>query len=319
MDTPYFDAHVHLASGYQAELPWTQNHEDRAEKLYMDEISYIVSDPHLLGAFLLTPTYFEGWAGHSLKSIIDENKIVLKSLNQVPLQGKDLRVLCGVYIRDPRAAQIAEACLSLQGIHGLKLRFSEPIEQWPENLDRVMAVAHRFKAIVLVHFSGPHYDSQIRRSATQGEPEQVQKLLKLMRESTDATLVIAHSGMDRFIGLDGLKTIGDYFKKHRNIRRNIFAEISFGFNQAEASGLSDPDYKKLVDAWKKFDLDFVLFGSDVYRRNVDVGGNPLLYSWVKKDTIKITEVPTLTKSEILKVLKNNYLNFFQIFRFLFSE
>lgn len=310
-DRPYFDAHIHMASGYEREVPFELEHSKKIQEIYDYEINELLENNNLIGGFLLSPTYLDGWLKAPISEILAENSMIVDELSKRNKGEKNFQVLCGVNISDPRALKIAESCLSLKGIAGLKIRFN-PVEKLPPIFKRIIAIASAKKAIVLTHFAGPRgrQGNQFLERIVLGLPDQVQYLLNIMDKFSDARLIIAHSGMDRLIGINGLKQIGTYFKKNPQKNRNIYTEISFGFRQAGIQGLTDSNYPKLVEAWREFGFDFVFFGSDTYRRSVERGGLPFLVDFLKFDSIGILQIPLMNESEKRKVLKDNAIHLF---------
>ena len=256
------DFHVHFGM---------QIHENLDE--YESELQRILNYCTTLKiqrAIIITPTYQQ--------SRYDNNKSHIKATNAkisqlISAHPDRLLGLAGVSIHRDDAVEVAKECLELPGIIGIKLRnftldpetngnyFGPPMTMF-ERFEKLIKLAHRKKTIVLAHFSD---DVKL---------ETTMSLLQLMNKYPDAKLIIAHSGVSSFIGLEGLNYIGQEYEKFPQMPRNIYIDIAKSFGMGSLGIHWDPkqekyihtakwsDAKDYIQAWKTFGIDRVLYGSD---------------------------------------------------------
>jgi predicted TIM-barrel fold metal-dependent hydrolase len=206
------------------------------------------------------PTHFEFSTEEELSSVN------VRVSNAIKAESGRFLGLCGIPLRLDFAMNVARHCLSLPRMVGFKVRFYlideiGTSESW-KNLEKLVALADEKKTIVLAHFRGGRVDEKGRQWI--GDPTQTKLLIDLMATHPNASLVIAHSGIDSFVGLNGLTQIGENYRSHPNLPRNIYLEISQSVMQTFGHGgaKSWEGFEPIIQAWRDFGMDRVLLGSD---------------------------------------------------------
>jgi hypothetical protein len=303
---PYTDAHMHLANGFHNEAPFADSHRTKMDEIYKTEFEQLNNLEQMQGGLILTPTYLPAWSKLPIEARLVENREIIASASRYLIRDKRrFGFLCGVDVVSADALEFASACLSLPGIRGLKLRFSEGSQLWPV-FEKLIAIAAQQKAIVLTHFpSGPSSGQSGFAAKTKGDPEETLKVMKVMARHPAAVLVIAHAGTASVIGLDGLATIGREYAKISSTN-NIYTEISFAFKQADLLEVDDPNVEIVVDSWRAFGWDRLLFGTDAYTRH---DGLPFLLEFLGADSVFPTEIGSLKPEESRLLLEGNFERF----------
>ena len=268
------DFHLHLFSEIQLDLD-----------SYRVEIERILKIQNLKKAVLITPTYLQ--SRHEL-SLVGNN--VLNTPSHI--RNSNLRIselisshagrvygLCGESIHRDDAIQVASDCLKLPGMIGIKIRnfaldphlngdhFGAP-DTIERRFESLLRLANEKGAIILSHFSGGE--------GLFGNVVESERLFNIVKKYPYAKLVIAHSGIQSFVGLNGLAYFGDQYARHsiKEVPRNVYIEISKTFSMAGVGVKWDPVQKKyihtanwnealdFIHAWRKFGIDHVLYGSD---------------------------------------------------------
>lgn len=257
-----FDWHVHFGDDF-LDTPLAPNLADGLKR----DLDTVASRPRMARSFVITPTYNLAPSSEDWKRNQRINQVTSKLLNNY--FGK-LSAYCGVSIHRSYAVDFAEQCIELPNFIGIKLRnFSIAKEDYqdsgsiemglheiPRRFEQLVALTAKHGAILLSHFAGD-------RDGMRTRPELVRRLLAVMQRYPRSTLIIAHGGSGSFIGTEGLKQIGQYFKSRRGQRRNIYMEISYAISMAdEGKPYKWSNYRHHVEAWREFDMNYVLYGSD---------------------------------------------------------
>jgi predicted TIM-barrel fold metal-dependent hydrolase len=299
----HIDFHVHLGIDIQKDL-----------NSYKIEIDKILKLKNLKKAIVITPTYLHSRhdPGNndmtSFKTVEHILKLNTFISQEIAAHSEKISGLCGISIHREDAVETAELCLKLPGMIGIKLRnfslnpkengtyFGNPLTIL-KRFERLIKLSHDTRTVVLSHFSG-----------NQAELEglfQVNQLLHIMNKYPKAKLIIAHSGIDSFIGLEGLSHIGNFYKENSQLAntRNIYLDISKTFSMAAIGIKWDTIEKKYqhtatwdqakdyVTAWKTFGMDYIVFGSDYGCESDSEGTVEVL------DELDIVDCPYLSDRE----------------------
>ena len=242
--------------------------------------------------------------------VIKTNQIISDLLSKHHILG-----LCGISIHRSDAVEIAKKCINMPNIIGIKLRNFEleekingriiPDASFKKRFEELIQLAHINHSVVLAHFVG-HTDRYL-----DGDPDQTRMLVSIMNRYPNAKLVIAHSGVGSFVGLNGLEYIGNYYAENVTAPRNIYIDICKAFTMAGIGISWDgnqyihnavwSDAQEYIKAWKIFGIDRVLYGSAHGCDNhIVVGRHP--------DELSIADCPYLTESEKNKIYHENAEN-----------
>lgn len=246
----------------------------------------------LVNGLVISPTYsLLPWNNLSIAEIHHVNERISQKITE----NTHLLGLCGVPIHRTDFFEIADLCINLPKMAGFKIRnislsvrpfedqlnpkdpefnSDEYIEAISKKFEKILELANKKHALVLVHFDQglpPSSPSEVKGRLT-GNLDTTKKLLDLAVKFPNAKLIIAHSGIYSFIGVNGLKYIGQFFQKHKNILRNVYLEISATIEMANPQS-SDrlKAENEIVNAWRVFDTNYILFGSDYpAAKNIDL-------------------------------------------------
>lgn len=188
--------------------------------------------------------------------------------------------LCGANLIWEDVVDVTRKCLELKNMVGVKLHLMRSDLRQIDALrvstfQQVVKLLNEKGGILLVHFGGHPFSDK------KGFIEYTESLLKIAVESPKVKFVIAHSGYQQWIGFNGLVLIGEYFKNHPELQRNIYADTSAVLIASAQKGATerigkndsplptDEEIQKLwskqsdvVETWRQFGMDYVLFGSD---------------------------------------------------------
>lgn len=259
------DTHVHLNGRFEKAI-WDQKGVDpTTEGEYRAELKSALDRSGARMNFVITPTF-------AVRPGFKVGAAELKRVNEVAsralaLESSRARGLCGIPILREDALEIAGHCLALPGMIGAKVR-EFPLEG--DVLKRfeglLRQVADR-NGVVLAHF-----DYGRDTTGIAGRAGSAETLLRVMASQPRATLIIAHAGTRSEIGLDGIARIGKHYRENPGVPRNLYLETSFAWEQSGADAYPNPDSAfrsewaktaAILNSWREFGLDWVLYGSDI--------------------------------------------------------
>lgn len=302
MSQTIFDFHIHLGMDIYGDF-----------NKYNEQLDEIKKLKNLKGGVLITPTYICGKDSTvTLNHIKTTNTYIANLICNT--DGK-FWGFCGVPIHNDYAIDVAEHAFKLKGIIGIKLRnftldplingnfFGHP-DTISNRFEKLIELANNNHSMVLAHFSG---ETEIRQN---GIPTITHKLLNIMNKYPNAKLIIAHSGIYSFIGLDGLSYIGEQYLKNPHMPKNIYIDVAKCFGMGGVGIVWNPTTKKYVHkatwadaeeyikAWKKFGINRVLYGSDLGCANDHKCQTHV-------DELDISDCPYLTDKEKLDIYQLN--------------
>ncbi len=266
------DVHLHLTQ--QTNLTardWTA---------MKSELEAYIRRPNVAAALVITHTYlFSQYDTISREGKRQVNAFYSKLAAAHP---KKIKILCGVDIHDPHALDVADDCIRMTGAIGFKVRnFAIHPDSYDGDDSRtkrfadILQRADEKQKMVLAHFSQglARPNSEQTENRAVGSSVETQYLLKMMQEHPRATLIIAHAGADSFVGLDGLRTLGQYFSSHPKVNRNIYIDLAATLGMLGLEKAACRDLEPVAAAWRAFGLDYILYGSDA------VLHHPLVPNW----------------------------------------
>lgn len=218
--------------------------------------------------------------------------------------------LCSINLLWEDAAALAEKCLKLSNMVGVKIHFMRSQLTGIDSLNNrrfleILSLIESKKGILLVHASG-HMFSQ-----KEGALAYTKDFLNLANRFSNVKFIVAHSAYQTWIGFNGLVEIGNYFQQNPGVKRNIYIDTSaFFLSMDHGSTEVSNDFKPkiptdeyiishwrknndIVETWRKFGMDHVLFGSD------------FPFYDIATEIRVINLCPFLTADEKKKILRDN--------------
>lgn len=220
--------------------------------------------------------------------------------------------LCGTQLQWTDLKEFAEYCLSLPKMIGFKLHLAAQMEHLaPElegadfnikKLELLSSILNEKGGIILIHFErngqieafdkaySEAYTTKVPfviREQYQSEKDielEVKALLQVVVNFPKVKFIIAHSGQSYVsLGFYGLRMIGDYYKSHPTVVRNVFTDTSTVLNNRNTRFyIYDPNV--ISDVYRAFDINYVLFGTD--DSSVDLF-DPRLFNFSEEEIAKI--------------------------------
>lgn len=300
---PIIDFHVHIT--YQKVGDRFKVTKDVTKQ----KISDWYEENHLepIGIVWLSPTY----------ALWDHQKNYYKVLRDILIDFSDKILvqsdyygLCGVTLDQEISERRFQFNLLLCGNYkfsGYKLRavsLNKPVLL--QRFEDVLAKAHRANKIVLVHFF-PQNVSQETIDNTHVQDPSWSRFLALAKKYSDAKIVIAHSGGNSFIGLDGLKKIG-LARRQQGIYKNVFIELSanpwmyVNEQNKHPKRFCKPTNNNIIDlskAWSNFGTNYILYGSDLTGGDIALDDPDQVYP-PESTSIGLVECPYMKLSDAEK-------------------
>ncbi len=209
---------------------------------------------------------------------------------------------CGIDpTRDSYLSEIRN-CLKLPKMVGVKLRIEDDNSylaacqnsqnSFSKKFTEIAREVESKSGLLLTHFTknnSYYYGELPELDWGPCAERESQALIEIARKFPKVKFIIAHSGIRTPIGIRGLEYIGDWYSRHPEVKRNIYTEISsvpyifFGsglchryeppYSTSDCAGSiewwakTSPTARRISKAWKKFDTNFVLYGSDFVNSN----------------------------------------------------
>ncbi len=230
--------------------------------------------------------------------------------------------VCGMNHFWSDAVEVTSKCLKLPGMIGIKLRFSDGDRLVDKNhFERIrLTLKENSKKakVLLIHMPGEYpwayYKKAIAtseeiKSARVMDNEDLDKLLALAKQFPLTQFVVAHS-------LNSFHLVEDLAAKSKGVN-NIWIEVSTSLTTLLSDWspyeLSSPSWENYAKAWRKFNIDKILFGSDQlvgearYNLHEYDGGEMF-----DQQSETIVRNPFLSEDEKNKILHENGRNFIEV-------
>lgn len=313
-----FDVHIHLKFDQKASPVDTAIEE----LLQIPVKKGLVLSP----AYLIDPRIPQ-WGGEERRHEYNQlTSNVIKDSNR-------FLGLCGGSYMWPDADKIFARCLKLPRMVGLKFRFFQYgltfLDQVNDpkirnQLQKIFELNWKKTKIVLVHMPNEAYwtasenknsgKSLSVEAAHQRDLSSLEILLDLVVKYPRTDFILAHSlyepslvqaSIDRFQGI---------------IPDNLWIDLSTAFaatTNTVAIGEIEENSRKLVETWRKFGMNRILFGSDVTaggrNRSLQLSsfGNVIgLHEFWNEQVSFVVNSPHLTSAEVEMIMKTNAIRFF---------
>lgn len=328
---PFHDIHTHVGMRRSHDL-----------NLLGVEVSEVISRAGYQGGFVLTSTYgtqdnleilpngqkYSHEYRMTTFATIDQalarhNKIVSE-------HAEKSFMLCGIYLYDTTSVNSLSPCLDLPTAVGAKIRGGslkgDDLEQtsddrvYYESLAKLLSILNARKGILLAHFEDNHWarngdysDCDDKNDdCLYGNANDTQRFIDLVKNYPNVTIVLAHSAVASFIGLDGLAQI-----KNSVIAPQVYVDTSQALGMSVSVSwypkkkINHTRVNKIITAWKDYGIDHILYGSDFSPQH----SRSKKMTTEEKDILLqkklIEETTILSEEDKSKIFLTNYKNLIQ--------